>query len=191
MWDESSQSLQGKLLIAACHLRDPNFYKTVVLVVEHGEGGAMGLVVNRPTSISVARALSEHFELPDRGELVYYGGPVEPNALFVIHNAEDIDNGSPIIPGLYVGSSAEAFENVVRSAADDNDRLRFRIYSGCAGWAPRQLEAELDQGDWFVLPATADIVFADDPYAVYDALLRDIRRAQRIIPTAVEDPELN
>lgn len=191
MWDESSQSLQGKLLVAACHLRDPNFYKTAVLIVEHGEGGAMGLVINRPTSISVTRALSEHFELPERGELVYYGGPVEPAALFVIHNAGDIDNDSPIIPGLYVGSSAEAFEKVVRSAAKPDGKLRFRIYSGCAGWAPKQLENELAQGDWFVLPATAETVFAEDPYRVYDTLIHQIRKSQRIVRSAVEDPEMN
>ncbi len=131
-----AESLRGHCLIAAKRLRDRNFYKTVVLMVEHGSDGAMGLVINRPSSVTVAHALSEHFKLPETDDLVYVGGPVEPSALFIVHNSLEFDTDeSPVIPGVYVGSSAEVFEQIVRSSAEGNPDLRFRIYSGCAGWA--------------------------------------------------------
>src|SRR5438132_1387425 len=110
-----SDSLRGQFLVSARHLRDPNFHKTVVLLVEHADTGAMGLVVNRPSGVSVAQALSQHFELPETEDVVFVGGPVEDSALFMLHNAGDLDAAElPVIPGLYVGSSAEVFEDVVR-----------------------------------------------------------------------------
>ena len=76
--DPASPLIKGQFLIAGKQMRDPNFYRSVVLMVEHGESGAMGLVVNRPSNVSGARALSEHFDLPESDQLVYVGGPVEP-----------------------------------------------------------------------------------------------------------------
>src|SRR5689334_1404863 len=99
-----ANSYRGQFLIAAPQLRDPNFYKTVVLIAEHGEQGAMGLVINRPSSVLVSNALSKHFDVCDNGDLVFVGGPVEPLALFMIHSAEDLAaNEQPIVPGMYIG----------------------------------------------------------------------------------------
>src|SRR3989304_1996646 len=132
-WSENDQSLairtmpnslRGQFLIAGKRLRDPNFARTVVLIVEHGSEGAMGLVVNRPSSVTVAHALCEHFNIPETDDLVYVGGPVEPQNLFILHNAGHLDeNENPVVPGLYVGSSPEVFETVVRSAAASEPSL--------------------------------------------------------------------
>ena len=152
----------------------------------------MGLVVNRPSSVSVAHALCEHFNLPETDDLVYVGGPVEPSALFILHNAAHLDkNEIPVVPDLYVGSSPEVFETVVRSAAADDPDLEFRIFSGCAGWAPGQLDAEIARGDWYIHPATAELVFHDDPYVVWDETLRLFHEANRILPQPPEDPRWN
>lgn len=152
----------------------------------------MGLIVNRPSSVTVAHALSEHFHLPETDDLVYVGGPVEPSALFILHNAPELDEGeSPVLPGLYVGSSPEVFERVVNSAADGNADLQFRIYSGCAGWAPGQLEQEVDRGDWHLHPASPDLVFAEDPYEVWDCLVKKICEANGILPHCRNNPEWN
>lgn len=187
-----AKSLRGKCLVAGKHLRDPNFYKTVVLMVEHGSEGAMGLVINRPSSVTVAHALSEHFNLPETDDVVYVGGPVEPSALFILHNAADLDEGqSPILKGLYLGSSAGAFETIVRSASEGNCDLRFRIFSGCAGWAPGQLEGEIARGDWFVHPACTELTFHDDPYQVWDLMLQKVYVANRLIPHTVKNPDWN
>src|SRR4029079_3436482 len=117
--------------------------------------GAMGLVVNRPSSVTVAHALSEHFKLPETDDLVYVGGPVEPSALFVLHNSEELSaDETAVVPGVYVGSSAHVFQTVVRQAAEGDPDLRFRIFSGCAGWGPGQLDGEVARGDWYHQPAS-------------------------------------
>jgi len=187
-----ADSLRGQYLIAGKWLRDENFFKTVVLLVEHGSGGAMGLVVNRPSSITVAAALAQHFNIPDSDDVVYLGGPVETDSLFVLHDVNSFEfDEAPVIPGLYVGSSEKVFENVVSSVCNGNEGLNYRIYSGCAGWAPGQLESEVDRGDWYVYPATADLVFDENPYEVWDALLAKVKKSTQILPDVPGDPSLN
>jgi len=183
---------RGQLLIAAPHLRDLNFHKSVVLIAEHGEQGTMGLVINRPSSVLVSHALSKHFELDETDELVYVGGPVEPLALFILHNACDLaENERPIVPGLYIGTSGEAFEEVLRRGCSSVPGTHYRVYSGCAGWSPGQLEGEIARGDWHLRPACREMVYHDDPYAVYDALFRQVREAHRLWPHTCQDPEFN
>lgn len=185
-------SLRGHFLVAGKRLRDPNFFKTVVLMVEHGPDGAMGLVINRPSSVTVAHALSEHFHLPETDDLVYVGGPVEPSALFILHNAEHLDvNEFPVVPDVYVGSSGEVFESIIRSAAAGDPKLQFRIFSGCAGWGPNQLEGELARGDWYVIPADASSLFESDPYQAWESALQKVYIANRIVPHTVRNPEWN
>lgn len=184
-------SLRGHLLIAGCELRDPNFFKTVVLIVEHTEEGSMGLVINRPSSLSVSNALAGHFDLPDNGETVYCGGPVEPDAFFVLHNVVEHSGGEcPVAGGLFVGAGAEEFEQVInRVSADPN--VKYRVFSGCAGWGPGQLEQELDRRDWFTHPACEETAFHDDPYALWDLMLRAVYEANRIVPHSTPHPEWN
>ena len=184
---------RGQFLIAGKSLSDPNFFKTVVLIVEHSDEGAMGLVINRPSSISIHNALSSHFsdfELPE--EMVYCGGPVEPSALFIIHD-EPKFNGSetPVIPDVFVANSAETFDRVVRHAADAPHMLRFRIFFGCAGWAPDQLEGEVERGDWLIHPASESLIFEDDPYNIWDDALTEAYTAHRILPFMPKNPEWN
>lgn len=185
-------TLRGQFLVAGRRLRDSNFYRTVVLMVEHSSEGAMGLVINRPSDMTVSSALSEHFDLPETGDKVYIGGPVEPSALFILHDSAEIDdNETGIVPGLYVGSSARVFETIVRTAASGEDELNFRIFSGCAGWSPGQLESELEQGDWLVCPASRDVVFLDDPYNCWEVALQQVRDRIDVLPRSPSNPELN
>lgn len=186
------KSLTGNFLIAAKHLRDPNFYRTVVLMVEHNDTGAMGLIVNRPSQVTVSRALQGHFELPDTGAVVFTGGPVEKAALFILHNSQEFDgNESPVVPGLYVGNSARVFEDIVLSASAGYEQLKFRIFAGCAGWAPDQLEGELSRGDWLAVPATTEMIFHEDPYAIWDILCQQVAQQTGFLPSIPTDPELN
>ena len=187
-----SDSLRGQFLIAAKTLRDPNFYQTVVLIVEHGDGGAMGVVVNRPSGVTVTRALEKHFELPETGEMVYVGGPVERNSLFILHNAEDLDSSeTPVLEGLFVGGNPDTFENIVQRAAEGDSDLKFRVYFGCAGWGPEQLEGELARNDWLVFPATQDLVFHADPYDAWNLLLAEWNKANPVLPGLIGKPGLN
>jgi putative transcriptional regulator len=187
-----ADSLRGHFLIAGRGMRDPNFFQTVVLIVGHGSEGAMGVVVNRPSGLTVAEALSKHFELPETGAMVHVGGPVEHNALFILHNAADLDGGeSPVIDGLYVGNSPETFENIITRAAENASDLRYRVYFGCAGWAADQLEGELGRNDWHVMPASVDYVFHPEPYTVWELALNEFRRENPLVRGAPLRPELN
>lgn len=186
------ESLRGQFLIAGRTLRDPNFYQSVVLIVEHNDGGAMGVVINRPSGVTVAQALAKNFDLPETGEMVYLGGPVERNALFILHNAPDLDSAeSPIMDGLYVGGNAEMFEKVVQRAAESDSDLKFRVYFGCAGWGPGQLEGELSRNDWHVIPASPEVVFHADPYQIWESALQEFRRTNPLVPGAEGRAELN
>lgn len=187
-----AKSLRGQCLIAAKHLRDPNFYKTVVLIVEHGTHGAMGLVINRPSSILVQNALSGHFDFLESSDLAYVGGPVEPSALLMLHNADDLAEGErPVAPGVFIGSSTEAFEQIVQRVAAHTAGLQFRIFLGCAGWAPGQLEGELERGDWYVAPACRSAVFHEDPYVIYECMLQKVAEAHQLLPASCPHPEWN
>ena len=190
--DSPNESLKGQFLVAGKQLRDPNFFRSVVLMVEHSDSGSMGLVVNRPSNVSVARALSGHYELPENDQLVYVGGPVEPSALFVLHSAGECEeNHSDVVPGIFVGSSPEVFERVIARVVDDTDELMFRIFAGCAGWAPGQLEGELSGGDWHLLPAEASEILPRDPYSLWDALVERIQATNRTVPPSPGNPEWN
>lgn len=184
--------LRGKFLIAGRRLRDSNFYKTVVLIVEHGAEGAMGLVVNRPSSIRVADALAEYFELAGREDFVFLGGPVEPAALFILHDgAEFNEREQNVVEGLYVGSSPASFERIMKSASSDEADLWFRIYCGCAGWAPGQLEGELERGDWYLSDATQEALLDVDPDELWDAQMSGVGHATRIGLDTPANPEWN
>lgn len=186
------QSLQGKFLVAARHLNDPNFYKTVVLIIDHNEEGAMGLVVNRPSSLSVAAALSHQFNLGSVDGSVHFGGPVDREALFILHNASDVKCcKNAIVPGVFsVGTSSE-FEQVLEDVGSQHEGVSFRVFHGCAGWAPDQLESEIDRGDWMILNASAESTFHEDPYELWDLCLEKVFIANRILPHTTRNPEWN
>ena len=185
-----AKNLRGQYLIAGRHLRDPNFFRTVVLLVEHGENGAMGLVLNRPTGTEVREALAGHFELPEAKAPVFFGGPVEPKALFLLHDAlENSDGEPPVVPGLFVGANADVFERVVTTASTTG--TRYKVFSGCAGWGPGQLEGELGRGDWHVRPADAEAVFHDDPYGQWERFIADIAGRHPLFPEQDGDHRMN
>jgi putative transcriptional regulator len=185
-----AQSLRGRYLIAGRHLKDPNFFRTVVLLVEHNEAGSMGLVLNRPTAVEVSQALSGHFELPEAHDSVYSGGPVEPQALFLLHDAAEQAGGElPVLPGLFVGANADVFEKIVTTATATG--VRYRVFSGCAGWGSGQLEGELARGDWHVAPAETKDIFDADPYAQWEDLITEVASRHPLFPRSDGDHRMN
>lgn len=162
--------LSGYFLISETNLQDPNFYRTVVFILSHDSGGAIGLVINRPSNTSLAE-LSEGLEdTPFADYPVYIGGPVDRNYLFALHS------GLP--DGSKSDGAIEAVEEVIfepdfellydyftgleeGDAAEESPDIRF--YAGYAGWAPGQLENELSRRDWVVLPGSSRLVFSPDP----------------------------
>lgn len=191
-----SESLRGHFLIAAKHLRDSNFFKAVVLMLEHNEDGAMGVVINHPMDVSVSSALSKHFEMSRAGQCLLAGGPVEENALLILHNSRDYDQEhDPVVPGVFVGTSPDVFERVVESSLEDNEEngsdFEFRIYAGYSGWGAGQLEYEISRGDWFSIPASADLVFGREPYDIWEDALKNFHEKKRLLPNQPQNPEWN
>lgn len=186
------KSLRGNLLIAARSLHDPNFLRSVVLMLEHNQEGAMGLVVNSPSSISVSTALAGHFDFPETGSLVFVGGPVERNSLFVLHNDPSLDQlQAPLVEGVYVGTSGNVFEEIVRRASAGDASLQYRIISGYSGWSASQLEGELGRNDWKATPASSRLVFDTEPYSIWEEALRERERQFPLIPGAAGDERWN
>jgi putative transcriptional regulator len=174
-------SLQGQLLISSPLLHDPNFRRTVVLMTHHDEEGAMGLVLSRPSEIRVADAVPELADLPG-DELVYVGGPVQPEAVVVLVEHES----EPELP--IVGNIAfmEADADL-----DELDSVRARVFAGYSGWGPGQLEGELDESSWIVVPAEPDDAFAPDPDELWRTVLHRKGGKFALIATMPYDPKLN
>jgi putative transcriptional regulator len=174
-------SLQGQLLISSQLLHDPNFRRTVVLMTHHDDEGAMGLVLSRPSEIRVAEAVPELADLPG-DELVYVGGPVQPEAVVVLveHEAE------PELP--IVGNIAFMQAD---TELDELDTVRARVFAGYSGWGPGQLEGELEVSSWIVVPAEPDDAFAPDPDELWRTVLHRKGGKFALIATMPYDPKLN
>jgi len=190
-----SARLKGQFLVAAAHLRDPNFYRSVVLLLEHNDQGAMGLVINRPSEISVETALSTDLALAGTDAVVYSGGPVETSALMILHNSQVLGKiDEQIVSGVYLAGSQTSFDSLVQPPAEpsvDQPGIRFRVYCGYAGWGAQQLESEISRGDWHVVQSDSEMVLDNDPYGVWDICVRRMHRANRILPHNVRNPEWN
>ncbi|MDA7979987.1 MAG: YqgE/AlgH family protein [Pirellulales bacterium] len=193
----SSETLRGQFLIAGKSLRDPNFFKSVVLVVEHNDQGAIGLVVNHPTPVNIAEALGEHMEVPATEEVIYVGGPVSSTALFILHNSHVLDpDAAKVSQGIFLGSHPNVFEDAVSHHLSGEDsgktkKLAFRVFCGCAGWGPGQLEEELARADWLIQPASEDDVFFRVPHEMWESLYQNAMRTESLVPHLPGDPDLN
>ena len=185
-------SLKGKFLVAGSTLRDPNFFKTVILVIEHAPEGTMGLVINRPSSLSVRNALAGHLDLPEADQMVFVGGPVEPADLFLLHTdasaAVNFDGPEAIVPGLFVTNTADQFDAVLTAASP---KVNSKVFSGYAGWGPNQLENELSRGDWLIASSTVQDVFETSAYQLWDQLTSTLKKSHRIFSVEAPNPELN
>jgi putative transcriptional regulator len=176
-------SLRGQLLIASPQLLDPNFARTVLLVVEHNEEGAIGLVLNRPSEVAVADAVPELSELVEDGSLVYVGGPVEPGAVMVTAELDDPADAASLV----FGSVGLLHGDIDRALAP----RRVRVFAGYAGWAPDQLEGELAEDSWILEPAEPDDVFSDDADALWGQVLRRKGGRYGLIARMPLDPSVN
>jgi putative transcriptional regulator len=178
------ESARGQLLIAGPTLLDPNFWRTVVLVVEHSEEGALGLVLNRPSETTVGDAVPELKELIDEDELVFIGGPVQPAAAIVLARFEDASD-----------SVLLAFDDVgVLGSTDESETagvLEARAFVGHAGWGAGQLDAELERGDWIVEPAQREDAFSSEPRELWGSVLTRKGGSYALVARMPPDPTWN
>jgi putative transcriptional regulator len=166
----SAQELgDGVLLVAGPDLEDPNFARSVVLVLRHDENGTIGIVLNRVTSILPAKVFPElETGLGGYTGTLYRGGPVGPTRMvFLVRGlAAATVQGPEIVDKVFLAGDPEALGEITR-LADGPDELR--MYAGHAEWTQGQLEGELRNGDWHIVAATAELVFAE-PRRLWDQL---------------------
>jgi putative transcriptional regulator len=162
---------KGKFLVAGRQLQDPNFRETVVLLIEYGLDGAMGLVINRPSAVKLATVFPDIKELKQRKDTIYIGGPVAVNQILMLIKSAKAPQGATVItPQVYISSSWELLERMMKKRATKDER--FRLFAGYAGWAPSQLDFERTRGDWHVLKADAEMVFSQNPSQIWPELIR-------------------
>lgn len=148
------KSLTGKLLVASPKLRDPNFFQTVVLMIQHESQGALGLILNRPSDHTVKQAWELLGNSCPCEEPIYIGGPV-PGPVLAVHTYEELAD-QMVLPGLFVTGQNHSFEDLFL-----RDAQHYRFFSGNSGWASGQLEAEMQVGGWLTTSALIDDVFSD------------------------------
>jgi putative transcriptional regulator len=164
-------SLAGKFLIARPAMVDPFFGRSVILMLQHGAEGAFGLVLNRPAPAK---------ELPFP---IFVGGPCKMDGLLMIHGMEEwmepSDDGlMEVCPGVFLGTS-EHFERATEGG--EAAEAKFRVFSGYAGWGPKQLESEMLQDAWIVLPASGELIFGTPVQELWE----------RLAPPTLPQPSLN
>ena len=156
--------LQGHLLLASEHLADPNFARSVVLLIEHNEQGALGVILNRPTSKTVRELWREVSQVPCENQRpVCLGGPVS-GPVMAVHTIP-AQAELEIVPGVYFAARKQHLDQLVRQTAAAADSAAetptpLKVFVGHAGWGPGQLEREIQQKAWYTLPATIEEIFA-------------------------------
>ena len=179
------ETLQGNLLIASPALLDPNFRRTVVLITEHSDEGAAGLVINRPSSSPVSDLVPQLELLVDDGEHVWTGGPVQPEAVLVLGEFVDVDEAAVPLFGSLGFPALDDPEEVVPVTT------RRRVFAGYAGWDAGQLEREIERDDWILEPALADDAFTEAPGELWADVLRRKGGVYELVSRMPEDPSVN
>jgi putative transcriptional regulator len=179
-------SLKGKLLLASPTLEDPNFARTVVLVAEHTDEGAMGLVLNRPAEATVAESAPELEELVDAEEPLYVGGPVQPAGVIVLAAF-----ANPTAAGLLISDDVGFLSAQADFAESVAATHRLRVFAGHAGWGPGQLDDELEREDWIVETPRPDELFSAEPEELWSQVLTRKGGTYALVARMPDDPSLN
>jgi putative transcriptional regulator len=187
-------NLTGRLLVANPRLADPNFDRSVVLILVHGDDGALGIVINRASEAEVAEALPRWSSLVASPAVMFVGGPVSHDSVICLARVPT--------PALL---EARAGTEVWRQVADDLGTLdldmdphdledaatSLRIFAGYAGWAGGQLEAELGAGGWWVVDAEPADAFSGRPADLWHDVLRRQPGDLALVAAYPPDPEVN
>jgi putative transcriptional regulator len=158
------------ILIAVPQLDDPNFSRSVVLLVEHNESGAMGIVFNRPSEIALKDIGSEHkMEVHEEAGNAYIGGPVQRERGFLVHRRAEVEDSVQLNDDVYLSVSTDALRTLLAG-----DPAAYRLCLGYAGWGPGQLEREMMGGGWLNSSISARRIFDTPVDKIWDAVIRDL-----------------
>lgn len=164
------KTLAPGLLLAMPQLGDPNFHRSVVLMIEHGDSGSMGLVVNKNAPLTLgelARGQSMKIATERNPQAVFVGGPVEPHRGFILHDDATVAEKHTVLPGLYLSVTLDALGPLL-----ENPGPRVRFCLGYSGWGPQQLESEMKTGSWLFAEAAVDAILDGNPAQLWEETLR-------------------
>jgi putative transcriptional regulator len=148
---------------------DSNFAKTVILLLRYDTDGAMGLIINRPTTVLPEQVIPNVDGLRNYGGPLFVGGPVQLNVVtFLVRGAATLERGAYVRDDLQYSGNSELLAELTASATDAG---RLRVYAGYSGWAPGQLDGELARGGWHVVPGDTAVVFSENPEQVWETLV--------------------
>ncbi len=174
----------GSILVSEPYLMDPNFHRTVILLVEHNEHGSLGYVLTHQT----AMAVNDLFEDFDCDNPVFLGGPVGQNTFHFLHTLSNLEGAREILPGLYWGGDFEMLQFYFNEGLLKDEKVKFFV--GYSGWGDGQIEAELEQKSWIVANGKADYVFSDDVF-LWKHILQSLGGQFKWLSNAPEDLSLN
>lgn len=179
-------ALAGKLLVASPVLVDPNFHRAVVLVLDHNDDGALGVVLNRPSTAPVREPLPAWADAVTEPSVVFVGGPVQQTAALGLgHRGSGLTGEGLRVLGGTVGTiDLDADPATLGLGAA-------RVFAGYAGWGGGQLELELSTGSWLVLDALPEDIFTDEPEVLWPQVLRRQHGELAFLSLFPEDPSLN
>lgn len=162
-------SIAPGLLIAMPQLKDPNFAKSVVLLLEHNEDGAFGVVVNNPIPATVTLQGDDGEPIPVVGN-VFLGGPVSPHVCMVVHGPGwQCERTQTVVEGLCMSEPSAAMPSLL-----EQEEVPFRFIMGYAGWGAGQLESEMARGAWLCSPVTAELTLNEEPDNQWNAVIRSL-----------------
>lgn len=180
------ETLSGQLLLASPTLLDPNFRRTVVLVGAHSEEGAMGVVLNRPSDLTVGEAVPQLEPAVEEEAPVYFGGPVQTNSIVLVAEFMDPSAAGLLVLGRIGFPAPQAgIEELAQTTA------RKRVFAGYTGWSGGQLDAELLEGDWISHPAHPDDVFTEFPEELWSTVLTRMGGSYALLARMPLDPSVN
>jgi len=186
-------SHRGHFLIAESNMSDPNFFQTVVLILEHNEEGAFGLVVNRKSQLTLGDLMPGFQNEKGYAIPVYVGGPVQQEYLFALHSEIEGIEQSPSaikpVDGVVFEPAFMILENYLKEHEEKEGTIH--LFLGYSGWAPGQLESEMERGSWMTLPAKPNIVFHPNPEEGWRAALREKGGIYKVFADSNQDPALN
>lgn len=183
-----AESARGRLLVATPELEDPNFFRTVVLVLEHNREGALGVVLNRPSPGTLAEPLPMWSDLAPEPAVVFVGGPVQPESAIGLARRVDTGETDGFAP-LFGDLGTVDLERAPVDVRPPVDRVR--VFAGYAGWGPEQLDGEVDAAGWFVVDAHPDDPWSRDPPSLWRKVLRRQRGRLRMFAEFPVDPSAN
>lgn len=160
-------SLAGRILVSRPDLSDPRFDAALTLILEHGSEGALGVIINRPSTMTMADTLPEWEEFTAGPPVLYHGGPVDRDALIALGKPGDRACAGHLVLGAH---SVDLDDQPLLVKAEGIEAVR--VFAGYAGWAPGQLEDEIAGDSWWVVDATLDDIFTLDPDKLWSRVLR-------------------